>query len=243
MKKIIFPFVFITLFHFTVQGQFRLGPEIGLNMSNINETGNSTSPLSGLGIGNIAGLSSSYTSTYGIRVGIAVEYAFNENLALQSGLYYSMMGAKTGAQSVSVTTYKLSIGSGSKNINYVHIPLNIIYKIDAGPGKFFIGAGPYISYALSGTNKTGAVTLDTIASLPSTSTNINFGSDTASTKALDYGVNVLAGYELPGGLLFKVGYSYGLANFSNQNGTTDKNTCIFLSAAWLFSNTNSHKRY
>ncbi len=237
MRKLILSIFCIVLIASNSKAQFRIGPELGLNMSNISETGNNTSS----GASSVTGLSSSYSNSYGLRVGMIVEYAFNDNLSLQSGLAYSMMGATLAAQSASYSGLNLSIGQSSININYIHIPINIIYKVDAGRGKFFIGGGPYIAYGISGTIKTGAIKLDTLGSLPASSTNISFGSDSSSIKAFDYGINILTGYELANGLLFKIGYSYGFANYSNQSGATDKNTCIFISAGWLFSNGNKKR--
>jgi len=236
MKKLLLLSVAIGLMHLNGFAQFRLGPEIGFNVSNLNQTSGSLNTSSGTSISSITSLLSSYTSNYGLRVGVNAEYSFSESFALQSGLYYSMLGASTNAQSLALTGLNISLGAGSIRLNYLHIPLYAVYKVDAGPGKFVIGAGPFISYALSGTLNTGAIKLDTLGSFPAASTALTFGSDSSSIKALDYGIAMMAGYEMANGLFFKAGYNYSLQNISNANGTTEKNSCFFVSAAWYFSN-------
>ena len=36
------------------------------------------------------------------------------------------------------------------------------------------------------------------------------------------------------GLLFRVGYDYGMANLSNYSGITENNTCIHISVGYIF---------
>ena len=236
MKKLLLLLVGVGMLHVSGYAQFRLGPEIGLNVSNINQNASSLNTGSGASISSITSLLSSYTNNYGLRVGVNAEYSFSESFALQSGLYYSMMGASTNAQSLSFSGLNISLGAGSVRLNYLHVPVYAVYKVDAGSGKFVMGAGPFISYCLSGTTNLGAIKLDTLGTFPASSTAISFGSDSSSIKALDYGIGMMAGYEMANGLYFKVGYNYSLQNISNANGTTEKNSCFFVSAAWYFSN-------
>lgn len=208
----------------TANAQMRFGGELGLNMSNV-----SVSPSPG----------TSPSMAIGARVGALMDYSFNDNWAFQPGIYFSMMGYKIPGTSETVQGITISSPDFTMTLNYIHIPLNIVYRMDAGPGKFFVAAGPYLGYGISGTEKTSAVSY-TVAgqtvSEPATSTSVKFGSDSSSVKALDFGVGVNVGYELPMGLFFRAGYDLGLANMSNTSGETVKNTCIHISVGYFFGN-------
>lgn len=95
-------------------------------------------------------------------------------------------------------------------------------RFNAGPGKLYIGAGPYLSFALSGTEKSG-----------STSVDINFGSG-GDFKSTDYGFALNAGYETPIGIFFHLSYDYGLANIAN--GATVNNVSTHISLGYFFGN-------
>ncbi len=151
----------------------------------------------------------STTMAIGARVGPIMDYAINDHFSIQPGIMFSMMGFK--------------IDPVTETINYIHIPINVLYKFDVGPGKLFVGLNPYLGYALSGKVSGGGV-----------SESITFGSNEGDTKALDFGIGGQVGYELPMGLLFRVGYDYGFANLSNESGETINNNCIHISVGYLF---------
>lgn len=237
MKKLL---LLLFIVGYSVQGlfaQFSIGPELGMNLSTINETTPSgTTTLNGLN-----GLALSYNYTYGARAGVMMEYGITDDIAVQSGVYYSMLGAKITAQNLVYQGIKSSVGESSKNINYFSVPVYAVYKADAGKGRFFVGLGMYASFGVGGIVKTGAINLDTLGTYPSSSRNVTFGSDSASVKALDYGIGAITGYQFENGFILRLGYNYGLANYSNLKGTTTSNSCFFFSLAWLFSN-NSGRR-
>lgn len=104
--------------------------------------------------------------------------------------------------------------SGSLNISYLELPVNLVANFDTGSGKFFAGAGPYAAYALSGNGKAGGVKED-----------MPFGSNDGEFKRFDFGLNFLAGYQLTNGLNIHAGYGLGLGNILN-----DKSSGVDLSA-------------
>jgi hypothetical protein len=123
-------------------------------------------------------------------------------------------------------------------LSFIEIPLNIVYNFPAGAGKFFVGAGPSIGFGISGKNKstfeeTGEPTVkETI--------DIKFDGDKDATdnnehlKSLDFGINLLAGYKLPMGLSFALGYTQGLSNLSPYDNTSLKTSGISLKIAYTF---------
>jgi len=89
--------------------------------------------------------------------------------------------------------------------------LNIIGKIKLFKKvKFIIGAGPYASFLLSGKEKT---TVTDLAGVSTTTTNADLpvGNGPGKYKTLDYGVNVLAGFEI-GKIFLRAEASQSLAD-------------------------------
>lgn len=217
MKKLFFLILsFITL---QAQAQWRLGPEIGFNMSNIRES--------------IAGNNNANSILPGARVGCLFDYEYkNDHFAFQPAVFFSMMGCYIPGSNTFYQGLTTVVPNVTTSIYYIHVPLNFVYKTELGPGKVFVGAGPYLAWGIYGVNKSEAYNVG-VQSAPASSETIKFGSDSSSVKALDYGLDIMIGYELPSGFLFRAGYSYGLANMSNISSLTENNTCIFISLAWL----------
>lgn len=89
---------------------------------------------------------------------------------------------------------------------YLEIPVNAVYRISG----FYIGAGPYLGFGLSGKIESE----ETFAGEKnSESEDIKFGSgDDDHLKGTDFGVNFLAGYQLQNNINIGVGYGLGLSN-------------------------------
>lgn len=88
----------------------------------------------------------SITSFYiGGIVNIPVVNFSSGVLSVQPGL--SFITAKGAARAV-INSYWIS--SESKvSTSYLEIPMNMVASFNTGAGKFFVGAGPYLSFALS----------------------------------------------------------------------------------------------
>jgi hypothetical protein len=84
-------------------------------------------------------------------------------------------------------------------VNYIELPVLLMYGFDAGPGKLVVGAGPCAAVAVSGT----------VNGEP-----INF--NTNSFRKHDLGATASLGYELPVGLIISAYYAHGLTNFSRN---------------------------
>src|SRR5690606_19356965 len=111
----------------------------------------------------------------------------------------------------------------SQNVSYLEIPLNAVLHLPMGDGNVFLGAGPYVAYALFGKVKSDS----NISELDDMDEDISFGNgENDDLSPLDLGLNMMAGYRLNSGLLFNVGYGLGFANMvpkdqreSNSKGT------------------------
>ncbi|MFC5283893.1 outer membrane beta-barrel protein [Pedobacter alpinus] len=102
------------------------------------------------------------------------------------------------------------------NVLAIEIPVNLLANIPVGPGKFYLGGGPYAGFNVAGQRK--------VTSGNNTSeSDLTFGNDAGDNiKSTDFGVNFLAGYQLSSGLNFGAGYGLGLTNLRpNSNSGTN----------------------
>lgn len=111
-------------------------------------------------------------------------------------------------------------------MNYVELPLNVVYSMQAGPGKFSVGVGPNVSFGVSGSQKWNYETGGT--GLPTRTTSgirkIKFdGKNTADLppgdgdvhdKRVDFGENSIIGYALNMGVFLTAGYTIGLSTIN-----------------------------
>lgn len=126
----------------------------------------------------------------------------NSNFYIQPGVSLQGKGAKL---------YQSGTHTLTQNTMWIEVPVNAVAKFYTGDaGNFFIGAGPYAAFGISGKNKWESNT-------GTAETDFKFGKD-RDQKSFDAGVNFLAGYQLSSGLTLGAGYGLGLADIA-PNGT------------------------
>jgi hypothetical protein len=143
-------------------------------------------------------------STLGFRAGLVADIPVADPLSVRAQLLYSTKG----------TTYDLSaflggLGGGigidpaeltaKLNFNYIEVPIQAMYGLDAGPGRVVVGAGPYVGYLLNASATSMGQTE------PIELTDLN---------RIDVGATVSLGYELPMGLTVSGYYSHGFSNLA-----------------------------
>lgn len=159
-------------------------------------------------------ISVSGDSKIGFTAGVFADMPLAESLSFQPALNYVQKGAKN---EISDMSYESKL-----TLNYIELPLNLLYKPEMQKLRFFVGAGPSIAYALSGKEKEKDNGVNTTYSY-------KFGNnpDEHDLKALDFGANFLTGIETPGGLLVALNYNLGLSNLapgsSSDDGTIKSN--------------------
>lgn len=125
---------------------------------------------------------------------------FTDYLYIQPGVSYQGKGAKY---------IETDEGDFKQNTSWIEVPVNIVFKVPTGvAGHFFVGAGPYVAFGISGKNK--------LSDNNGNSTELGdfkFGSD-KSLKSTDFGINFLAGYQLTSGLIINGGYGLGITNIA-----------------------------
>jgi hypothetical protein len=169
----------------------------GLNFANMTYSGEGTS--------------ASAKSIIGIHVGPVADIKLLENLSFNAGLIFSIKGTKTEGSSGVTST-----------LNYLVVPLNIAYKFPISESaKFFLQAGPYVGYALSGKAKYSDVT-----------ENVKFG-EKGGMKRGDFGLGFGAGLEF-GVIVASLNYELGLSNLIDDSNYKSKNKVLQISVAYMF---------
>ena len=208
MKKALLLFSLISLINYSLAQSGSFGIKAGVNFSNISSSG--------------SGQTLTTSNSSGSNVGAVVDIGFG-SLSLQPGILYSTKGGSS------------NLGSGVTSklfLNYIEVPVNLLYNIPVGIGKVFIGGGPYVALGLSG-KSTLSGAADITGSNYNTQ-NVTFGSAPGDVKNPDFGVNFLGGFRFKSGLLFSAGYGIGLANLSNQSGESVKNNVLSFSVGYFF---------
>ena len=91
---------------------------------------------------------------------------------------------------------------------WLDFPFNFLGKVPVGSiGDVFAGAGPYIGFAMDGTN--------TFSNSGSTSAIIIYEDN--ALKSVDYGINFLAGFKLGKRVSLNATYRLGMANIAEKN--------------------------
>jgi hypothetical protein len=207
MKKSLLLLSLTCLAGFTFAQTVSFGVKAGVNFSKLSASS--------------GGVTASSSSTTGFHVGGVADIGFGD-WSLQPGILYSTKGGSYGTSTDGV---KLTL-------NYIEIPVNVLYNIPAGVGKVFIGGGPYFGWGVSGK---GTVTgLGTSTGSGSETTNVTFGSGQNDTKNPDYGINILGGFRFQSGISLSAGYGIGLGNLSNDSSGSIKNNVLSFSAGYFF---------
>lgn len=159
-----------------------------------------------------------FTNRSGFNIGFLAEIPLNTsgNLAFQPGIFYMSKGRKF-QQAFDTTVVQTDTLYYKSNFftNYIDIPLNLTYKLPLGKkSKFFVSAGPYISFFYNGKNSSELLVAPTDTSLKFSKEedDIEVGKATNKAKTFDYGINGRAGFEF-GGVIISGFFSQGLGNF------------------------------
>ncbi len=137
--------------------------------------------------------------------------------SVQPGISLQGKGAK----------YTSSNNELTENVLAVEVPVNFVLNVPAGPGKFFLGAGPYAGFNVAGQYK-GEGSFFGIDY--EGETDMNIGNDSGDDiKPLDFGFNFLTGYQFSSGFNIGAGYGLGLTNLrpgSTSSTNVEKNNRV-----------------
>jgi hypothetical protein len=218
MKKILLTAVVGLALTSTTNAQIAFGPELGLNISDLVQT---------TGNGYNRGYTYTYTPKAGIKVGGLVEIPLNRNFYLQPGLFFSTKGASDNDPNHNNATTTL-------DINYIELPVNILYKFGRPSGnRFFLGAGLAVGTAVGGHIAANGHT-----------DKIYIGNDPQvdAVRAFDVGISGQLGYQLSSGFIFRLQSVAGVTNIT-PGGNADYglyNYTTTISVAYLFGVQRNH---
>jgi len=171
----------------------------------------------------------------GYHVGANVLIPIVPEFYFQPGLLYSTKGAKN-THTILGTDY-----TSTTRLNYIEMPLNMVYKATLGKGSFMLGFGPYLAYGIGGKVKTEGGTLSTTQDIKFQST-VESGDPLLVPyyKAFDAGANIFAGYEMASGIFVQLDTQFGMLNINPEykaipdDKSTTKNTGFGLSLGYRF---------
>jgi hypothetical protein len=167
------------------------------------------------------------------HIGINGELPIAPDFFVQLGIQYMGKGSK-GAVQFTDNAGNHTI-SRTLNLNYLEVPLHLIYKPRVGPGNFILGFGPYFGYAISGnaaftgSNAPADSDLEFINTAPTTDVN-----NLIYFKRIDVGANIVVGYQLQNGIYLSLNSQLGLVPINSKTATdmVNKNTGFGLSLGY-----------
>jgi len=162
----------------------------------------------------------------GFRVGGLMDIGFKA-FSIQPGVFYSTAGGHSRDNFYDQSGNLIDYSDDKMVLDYIKIPVNLLYKIKTGSGSVFIGGGGYAAIGVSGkisyfTNQSNSFT-----------SKLKFGSDYGAIKKHDFGINIIEGYRLNSAVAISGEYSIGLVNVYNTT-ASNKNRGFNISVDYFF---------
>jgi hypothetical protein len=162
----------------------------------------------------------------GFHIGLDYEIAVAPDFYFAPGLLFSTKGTKVEESEGDASAEAKVI------LNYLEVPLNLVYKPLLGEGNLIVAFGPYLGYGIGGKWKVEGSEGGTNVSFEE---DIKFGSDDEDDfKALDLGANISFGYMFAGGLSVQLNTQLGLISIANGDDASVKNTGFGLGLGYRF---------
>jgi len=233
-------FFLLCLWTTTTSAQIKFAPEFGIN------TAFQTQQLT---IRETTGTQTSRLQP-GALAGLNIDIKVVKSLYLQTGAFYTFDNIKYITETPAVPEgIDLPASSAKLYLHYAKVPLYIMYKSGhEGTGRFLAGAGPYLGYALGGSQafRTVMPVYDPAGTysgytVSRTSTRIQFGDGPSDRlRRWEYGINACIGYESNVGLYFRGNFNYGLNNILPEaySDATTRNWGFGLSIGFLMGKDN-----
>lgn len=164
---------------------------------------------------------SNYSGRTGVHFGFMadLQLGFKSKFYLQPAVVFYNKGRKFFSNYDTAVYNYFSIDQ-KQFINYIDIPINLVYKIPMGSKtKFFFGGGPYVSFFYNGLERTETY-LKTGKFENVENKDLPVGNAAGKYKGFDLGVNGTAGIEF-GGLFIAGNYSRSVTDMyrANYDGT------------------------
>lgn len=198
MRKILFAFALIFFLSTVAMAQnTRFGFNVGATYSTMFSKINGEKDMGDYRIG----------ATFGVMVDVPME----KNGSFRTGVNFVQKGTRSeytdGQDEIKETL----------TLNYVEVPMMVMFKLPSKSANFRLGAGPVAGFALSGTAKTQ------VNGGSEDESDIDFGDKTDSEMNwVDFGINFQAEYEFNGGVFIGLNYNHGINRLFVGGAETDK---------------------
>ena len=216
MKRLLLTAISLITLGLSTHAQIRIAIEGGVHQSKVIE--NNSLP-------NWEADKQNYKGRTGVHVGFIADIPFSEKskFFLQPGVIYHNKGREYQLSKDSTLVYpRPSLPDSTfttfysvnrkQYVNYVDIPLNLVYKFTIGrSSRFIIGAGPYLSFFYSGSQKDETL-VSGISYNSEENEDLPVGKEAGQYRTVDYGVGGLAGFEF-NRVFITANYSRGLGDF------------------------------
>jgi opacity protein-like surface antigen len=230
MKKLFLSTVLIAAIGSASFAQVSIGINTGVNFYTAKVKANDTTIKGSLQTGYHAGITADIALTPEL-------HAFPSLQFIQRGVKLKYENAGTLGPATVVNTTSIT-----NTINYIELPLNIVYNFDLGESaKFFIGTGPSFAYAIAGKSKGSSTTTVKIGTQSNSSElaidqKLKFGKGNDNDiKPLDIGWNGLAGVKLNNGFALALNYTYSFTNISSKDNSSIKGSGFGATLHYFFN--------
>ncbi|MEJ8819655.1 porin family protein [Lacibacter sp. H407] len=164
----------------------------------------------GTSIGKIEGKQDNRSYTFrnliNVQAGFLAEFKASKNISFQSGVNYVQKGG-TLEEDFFGTDIEASI-----RLHTIEIPVYALYRTGGNKGNFFIGAGPAVSFSIAGNT-----VMKNNGEEESEKMEIGNDEENDNIRAIDFGINVLAGYQFKSGVFIGATHNFGLRNMVPGN--------------------------
>ena len=175
------------------------------------------------------------------NAGINVEIPIAPEFYIQPGLLFSTKGAKLDQYEYEGTFFETSV---TRNLSYIELPINLLFKPALGNGNMLLGFGPYVAYGIGGKDKLDAKVFgfDVDKEVDVIYQNTKETGDIGDhyVRPFDAGANLIIGYETGMGLSVQLNAQLGLLEMLPENKALDmkkatqKNTGFGISLGYRF---------
>src|SRR4051812_49403463 len=153
----------------------------------------------------------------GFGAGVVADIPLQNNLGVRTSVNF--LQKKSSVEFATPGTDKKS--TINSTLNYVEVPVNLVYKIPMKGASVYFGAGPSFGYGISGKLKfQGYEAIGGVVHAIDESTEAFTKEDKggAGMKRFDISANVNAGVQFDNGLYVNAGYLAGLSNLTEGDG-------------------------
>lgn len=178
----------------------------------------------------------------GANFGFLLEFDISKYFSFQPELLYSLEGCILegyttlyDAQNDNIIIYEDVWSEHTFNLGYIKLPINAVFKYPLKNGSVYWGLGPYLAYAIHGTNNARYTKNGEDLTERVTNDSKVFRGKDKLFEPTDFGGNTMVGYEFNNGIFLTAGYSFSLQSIEDKDAGIDaKNNNISIHIGYKF---------